>query len=107
MPRTDHADAAERLRAAHQRGWGCRLKPRHVAAMAEHLDLWVARGVDRGLRARIEFQSEDGRGVHLSPGEVSRLAICVRCGGDGDFSPAPDCHPELCPDCGGSGWGRA
>ena len=102
-----HMDATERLRRSARRVL-CHLTPPQTRAVAAHAALWRRRGLPRSALSIVETCALAGLGACIVSGDVAALTLCGRCGGDGEWSPPPHVtYPELCPDCGGTGWAEA
>ena len=63
-------DALRRIRAAARRGWGCRLRFPHVAAIVRaEREWWETMGLDGAAMVRITAAHRDLRGVRLTVDE--------------------------------------
>ena len=98
--------AADRLMRARRRGgWPCWLLPDEVQAVADAADLWRRRGLPPAVLDYLADRAGEGVDACIAPDDVAALTPCERCGGDGEWSPPPhDTYPQMCPDCGATGW---
>ena len=68
-------DALRRIRSAARRGWSCRLKVYHAAAILHRVDEWAARGLRGAAAVRIRAAHRDMRGVRLTVDECRDITI--------------------------------
>ena len=62
-------DALARIRKCARRGWSCRLRYHHVAALYDAREWWLTMGLPGPAAVRIRAAHRDVRGVRLTVDE--------------------------------------